>query len=108
MEQCKGCNSRTQKDDGYCRYCGEELPDKEVISCPECEAEVYLEDNYCHSCGTQFEGLEESDEEEAEEDDSDEEIQEQLEAESTEQPPGDLQPNPVGGGGAPPQGPQGF
>jgi DNA-directed RNA polymerase subunit RPC12/RpoP len=61
LQDCEGCKKTPQYGDVYCRNCGEELQEQDLVEC-ECGARVFVEDNYCHKCGAEFEGIEEEDE----------------------------------------------
>ena len=79
MVTCESCGNESLERDIYCRLCGAELPDSEVLEC-ECGAEVLPEDNYCHKCGSAFvKDDDKSDEEEGDDaDDSDSEEEKGL------------------------------
>lgn len=51
--KCSGCAKDSNKEDKFCRSCGEQLPDEEIFSC-ECGADVSKEDKFCHNCGAPF------------------------------------------------------
>ncbi len=61
--KCGNCSTNVFDTDNYCRFCGDEAPERDTFECPECTEEVYMEDNFCFNCGTKFEGMEEADEE---------------------------------------------
>jgi len=53
MVDCGDCGSNGVIGDSYCRSCGVEMPDEDVITC-DCEAIVGTDDNFCHDCGQAF------------------------------------------------------
>lgn len=56
MVNCDGCSNEALIGDNFCRQCGSELGDEELLSC-DCGAVIGHEDNFCHDCGTEFEGV---------------------------------------------------
>ncbi|MBT7903133.1 hypothetical protein HN587_04650 [Candidatus Woesearchaeota archaeon] len=55
MAHCNECSTKGLAGDNYCRQCGEDLPEEEVIKC-DCGVVVSEDDNFCHACGAGFEG----------------------------------------------------
>lgn len=53
MVDCEKCGLSAVVGDNYCRSCGIELPDEDVVTC-DCNAIVGPDDNFCHECGQAF------------------------------------------------------
>jgi hypothetical protein len=75
MVDCSSCANEALYGDHFCRGCGEELPDEDILSC-DCGVVIQEPDNFCHSCGTEFEGVIEAGDDEEGVDDDDEEGEE--------------------------------